>query len=515
MPKGLYLPDGSYRPLEADALTSAYATRQAAGVALTELEGWLDLLPDPDPVLRRRGDDAAVLAELTADDQVTTAILSRKNRVLNCPHFAFRAGSADGEPATAQAEDLYRRFAQNLERCNLRGIISSILDAPFYGFVPLEILWGRGADWWHIVDVVARPCRWFAFDNRNNPVFKGVYGGLAAEPRPLPAGKFVLVRHHATYDNPYGLRLLSRCLWPVAVKRGGLTFYAKFVERHGLPWVVGKAPKGATAPEKRVMARDLAGMVQDAVAVLPFGSEVTLEGAGQTQGALHEAFLARQDRAISKVLMGQTLTVEMEGKNSQAAAQTHKDVADDLADSDKAMVADAWNEIAWLYAQVNVGPGVLAPLAGYEEPEDLNSRADLDKKLTDIGVAFTAEHFVDNYGLKPTEFTVRPVTTPGAGANFAAPTARKKTTAEKAQGNLDAAIVKMLPAALKSSRDFVTQVENEIRAAKSYEELEEALAALLSPSMAPDALESFLARAMTMAAGHGAASVQTEADEDG
>ena len=81
-------------------------------------------------------------------------------------------------------------------------------------------------------------------------------------------------------------------------------------------------------------------------------------------------------------------------------------------------------------------------------------------------------------------------------------------------GGVDA-FREMLPAALKSSRDFVTQVENEIRAAKSYEELEEALAALLSPSMAPDALESFLARAMTMAAGHGAASVQTEADEDG
>ena len=102
-----------------------------------------------------------------------------------------------------------------------------------------------------------------------------------------------------------------------------------------------------------------------------------------------------------------------------------------------------------------------------------------------------------------------------AGANFAAPSGRKKTTAEKAQGNLDAAIVKMLPAALKSSRDFVTQVENEIRAAKSYEDLEEALAALLSPSMTRDALESFLARAMTAAAGYGAASVQAEGDEDG
>ena len=99
--------------------------------------------------------------------------------------------------------------------------------------------------------------------------------------------------------------------------------------------------------------------------------------------------------------------------------------------------------------------------------------------------------------------------------DFAAPSGRKKTTVEKAQGNLDAAIVKMLPAALKSSRDFVTQVENEIRAAKSYEDLEEALAALLSPSMTRDALESFLARAMTAAAGYGAASVQAEGDEDG
>ena len=38
---------------------------------------------------------------------------------------------------------------------------------------------------------------------------------------------------------------------------------------------------------------------------------------------------------------------------------------------------------------------------------------------------------------------------------------------------------------------------------------------LLAPSMQPDALESLLIRAMTAAAGHGAASVQAEADEDG
>ncbi len=517
MAHGLYMPDGTFRPLSVRDLGTELATRENAGVTLGELDGWLNTLPDPDPVLRKRGDEASVLADLSADDQVATAMLSRKNRVLNCPDFTLRAGAPDGEKATPEAENLYHRFVRDLERTNLRAIISGILDAPFYGFTPLELVWRRGEDWWHLVDVVPRPCHWFRFDNRNNPVFVGVYGGLCVEPRPLPAGKFVLVSHHATYDNPYGLRLLSRCLWPVSFKRGGLTFYARFVERHGLPWVVGEAPSQATEQEKRAMAQGLSRMVQDAVSVIPHGASVKLEGAGQTQNALHENFLSRQDKAISKILMGQTLTVEMEGKNSQAAAQTHEEVAEGLADADKAMVTDAWNEIAWLYAQVNAGPGVLAPLASYEEPEDLSTRADLDKKLTEIGVIFTAEHFKENYGLKDTEFTVAPPSSaPPAGqvSNYAAP-ADRELLAEKAQRNLEGAIARMLPDALKANRTFVMELENAIRRASSFEELEGALVELLAPSMQPDGLETLLAVAMTAAAGHGAAAVQAEADEDG
>ena len=517
MADGLYMADGTFRSFNALELGTELATRQNAGVLFTELEGWLSTLPDPDPVLFKRGDDAAILRELSADDQVTTAMLSRKNRVLNCPHLTFRAGAPEGETSTPEAEELYSRFMQDLERSNLRTIISGMLDAPFYGFTPLELVWKRGGDWWHLVDIVARPYHWFRFDNHNNPVFVGEYGIFCADPRALPPGKFVFVTHHATYDNPYGIRLLSRCLWPVSFKRGGLTFYARFVERHGMPWVIGEAPAKAERLEKQDMARGLARMVQDAVAVIPHGASVKLESAGQTQGAIHEDFLARQDRAISKVLMGQTLTIETDGKNSLAATEAHKSVADDLADADKAMVADAWNEIAWLYAQVNAAPGVAAPLAAYEEPEDLNKQADLDKKLVEIGVEFTEERFTGVYGLKPGEFRVRQSTpggpATGTGANFSAPSGT--SLAEKAQANLDAAIVKMLPEALKASSEFVTKLETEIRNAKSYEELEEGLAALLSPSMAPDALESFLARAMTMAAGLGAAAVQAEDEEDG
>lgn len=520
MADGLYMPDGTFRPFLAAELSTELATRQNAGVYYAELEGWLSTLPDPDPVLRKRGDEATVLHDLSADDQVTTAMLSRKNRVLNCPHFSLRAGAVEGEEPTPEAEELFRRFRQDLERTNQRSIISAMLDAPFYGYTPLELIWKFSGDWWHLVDIIARPFHWFRFDSKNQPVFVGEYGLFCAEPQPLPPGKIVFVTHHATYDNPYGLRLLSRCLWPVSFKRGGLIFYSRFVERHGMPWVVGEAPSQAKAEDKNEMARNLARMVQDAVAVIPHGANVKLESAGQTQGEIHEKFLARQDKAISKILMGQTLTIEMEGKNSQAAAQTHNDVAEGLADADKAMVCDAWTEIAWLYAQVNATPGVLAPLAEYEEPDDLNTRADLDKKLTEIGAEFSAEHFTEVYGLKPGEFQVRgaapsPPETEGAATDFAAPAAREMRMAETAQKTLDAAIVKMLPKTLRASNAFVGEVEDAVRKATSYDDLQDRLVELLAPSMTPRTLENFLACAMTAAAGHGAAAIEAEIEADG
>ena len=86
--------------------------------------------------------------------------------------------------------------------------------------------------------------------------------------------------------------------------------------------------------------------------------------------------------------------------------------------------------------------------------------------------------------------------------------------AEKAQATLDAAIVSMLPKALKASDKFVAEVEGAIHKAKSYDDLQDALVELLSPSLTPAGLENFLACAMTAAAGHGATAVQAEVESD-
>lgn len=184
-----------------------------------------------------------------------------------------------------------------------------------------------------------------------------------------------------------------------------------------------------------------------------------------------------------------------------------------LADADKAMVADGWNEIAWLYARVNAGPEVLAPLFSYEEPEDLNARADLDKKLWDMGVRFKSGHFADNYNLKPEEFSIQEATPTVPGFNFAAPAPRRPVH-QRAQETFDAALEKMLPDAVKASEPFRKKIENAINMATSLDDLQLRLAELLAPSATPDELETFMARAMTAAAGFGATAVHGEGVED-
>lgn len=534
MADGLYLPDGTFRRFSVESLTTELATRQNAGLFLGDVGGWLMQLPDPDPVLRKRGEDAEVLTELVADDQVTAAMLARKYRVLNCPHYSFRAGAPDGEKPDARATRIYERLVADLERTNMRTLISGILDAPFFGMTPLELIWDFTAGWWHLKDIKPRPYHWFAFDQKNNPVFRGSYGWASADPKLLEPGKFVIAVHQPTYDNPYGLRLLSRCLWPVAFKRGGLQFYAKFVERHGLPWVVGNAPSKAERDEKRQMAANLARMVQDCVAVIPAGADVKLLSSGTAQGQLHEDFLARQDRAISKVLMGQTLTIETDGKNSLAATEAHKGVADDIADSDKAMVADVFNEICWLYTRLNAEDVVLAPLFGYEEPEDLSKRADLDLKLKSMGVKWLRPHFENDYGMKPDEFELegegKPVDAPSAPqerdadggdgrevesgderADFAAPSG--KPLLEEAQERLDAAIARHLPDVLKADAEFMDGLKKAAGQVDTLEDFELALADRLSPQIGTTAFSSLLESCMAQAAGYGAAAVNAEAGD--
>jgi phage gp29-like protein len=167
---------------------------------------------------------------------------------------------------------------------------------------------------------------------------------------------------------------------------------------------------------------------------------VQLLTAGTVGTDIYERYLSRWDAAISKVIMGQTLTAELSGDTgSFAASKTHMDVAEDIAESDRMIVTQAMNELAWIYMQINA-PNTAAPVFEYETPEDLSSRADLDTKLYNIGVEFTAEYIEKTYGIDKTMFNVVPKAQNAAGGmlGFAAP--EENSDLIPADGIMDALI---------------------------------------------------------------------------
>jgi hypothetical protein len=191
----------------------------------TEVASWssatgtsYDILPDPDPVLRKRGDDATVLDALAADDQVTMAMQLRKRRVTNKGRYDYSPGQPrKGRSATNGAVAIARDLTHDLAGIKLKNQFNAILAANFYGYSVIELFWGVEGSRFRLVGMEEKPRTWFTFSGRGELMF--LLNGRAV---PVPYGKFLVARHEPTYENPFGLRLLSRCLWPVAFKRSGV-----------------------------------------------------------------------------------------------------------------------------------------------------------------------------------------------------------------------------------------------------------------------------------------------------
>ena len=509
--KGLYLPDGSYYEFsdsvnKAD-LSTEFATRLAAG---SDVAGFLGWLPDPDPILRKRGDDAGVLEDLTADDQVCMAMQNRRLRVLNKQDYDFKPGLITGQDATNESKLLCENLTKDLEGINLRDVFSGILDTPFYGYTVLELLWEPDGGRMRLADIIAKPREWFAFNSKNQLVFRGEN---ALQGEPLPEGKFVLVQHFPTFNNPYGLRLLSRCLWPVAFKRGGVSFLSRFLEKFGMPWILAKAPQSMKERSERMsMASDLASMVQDAVAVLPHGADVELASAQGKAGDTYERYLSRWDKSISKVLTGQTLAAEMDGQNgSRAASETHYSVAGDISDADQFMVVSAMNDISMTYRAVNAVPSVLAPVFGYNEPDDHDAQASLDKKLHSVGVRFKPSHFVRRYALNEDEFYLEGEEATEAEVDSNDHSDFSETTDH--QDVIDDFVNEMLPEGFEASKHFASQIEKIVKQAESVEDLQLLLAEQLGTVLDEDDMSNLLSRCMENAELYGRHAAKQEGSD--
>ncbi|MFH2064976.1 MAG: DUF935 family protein [Pseudomonadota bacterium] len=367
--------------------------------------GWLGLLPDPDPVLKKTGEGVEILRSLLADDKVISCIQNRKIGVLKKEDFLWEPGHEKGAEADARSKALCDALTQDLESVDLYNLFSQILDAPYYGATFVEIIWRAENGRLRIDKLKPRPLEWFRYNGNHEPVFRGKDQLSGA---PIPFGKIMIARHFPDAVNPYGLRLLSRCLWPVAIKKGGIRFWTTLCERFGMPWVIGKVDGDAAERKKALTA--LTAMVQDAVAVVSGKTEVEMHGLEGQGGELHPKLVQYCDLSIARALMGQDLTSEGKNTGTYAESQTSMEALGDFQSADENLILKFMRDLAYLYRELN-DSSARYPNFRFKEPEDYAALAELDTKLHGVGVRFTPKHFERRYNLSDDEFTMTEETT--------------------------------------------------------------------------------------------------------
>ena len=357
-------------------------------------------LPDPDPVLKKMGRGITALQELLTDSHLESVWSVRCAATSGAEWFM---GPGDD---SSSAEETAKAFAEELKDMDVPRIIEEMMDAVAYGYSPIEVLWAAKEGRWGISNLVGKPPQWFEFNQANKLVLKT--GVLGTEE--LPENRFLLVQHRPSYANPYGVKVFSKCFWPVTFKKNGFRWWTVFTEKYGGAFLLGKYPSNAGDKFKNELLEALEKMASDAVAIAPEGSEISITSASDKRGGsdVHSAYIQMANAEISKAVLGQTLTTEIGEKGSYAAATAHNLVREDIAAADRRRISAAFNRLAAVYTFYNFGAEAPPPLFQFVKDEDLQSdRAERDVKLYQVGWRPTKEYIVREYGMQEEDFDMQ------------------------------------------------------------------------------------------------------------
>ena len=359
-------------------------------------------MPDPDVLFQNTGHSVRIFNELLSDPHVLACYQSRKAGVLNSEwKIEYPRGSEGFAPF----------FDAVFGDLDVDNIIAQILDAPFYGFSAMEVIWKTDSGKWIPSQIAQKPHEWFVFDKEGRLRFLSRKNSTQGEL--LPDFKFLVPRHFPNFKNPYGVRILSRTFWPVVFKKGAWKFWAVFMEKYGLPWLIGKVPKGSSQEEIDNFLSKLVSMSQHAVCVVTEGQNVEgLQMKESTIGAssgenIFSMCAKAANSEISKAILGQTLTTEIGNKGAYAASQSHLAVRNDFCSMDKRLVSMAFNLLIRWCCFFNFRKVAQYPTFRFHEEEDAKeAHARRDTALTSQGVRFTEEYYMRTYNLRSGEFSL-------------------------------------------------------------------------------------------------------------
>ncbi|NNH00222.1 DUF935 family protein [Acinetobacter sp. ANC 5414] len=360
------------------------------------LINYLTKMPDGDEVLRKAGVTRARLKVMMYDDEIYQAIEKRQDKLESAP---WRIEPADRSESKILEEHLRDWWSE---------ILLGAQNARWYGYSVLEAVYSKPEDpILHIEgDTITpfvgfkwigeKPMQWYEPKNDGRLMLLANYNGGRTDTETDQRFKHFLTRCKSTFENPYGEALLSRLYWVWFFKSAGFKFWAKFVEKFGMPMLVGKTVGKTTDMRDALLQAHASSVI-----ALSGTDEVKIEGAGNGNGnssSTFETFDKNLERRIQKVILGQTLTSGTDGSGSRALGEVHLEVQNSKYKADIRMIMPTIQAILNALCDLN-GWQRHRIIIGEEkslEPE----KADRDVKLKNAGANLTPQYFQREYGLQ-------------------------------------------------------------------------------------------------------------------
>ena len=275
--------------------------------------------------------DLRALAELADDmeerDTHLFAELMKRRRA--CLGVDWKLELRNADAAEQKAID---QLTELLTDMPLPDVSFDLTDAIHKGYSNVEMEWGQVEGLWLPGKLEHRPATWFMCqqDNRDQLLLRTSDGRGEA----LQAYSWISHIQKARSGYLTNTALARITVWPFLFRSYSGRDFAEFLEIYGLPVRLGRYPAGATDTERSRLLAAVTAIGHNAAGILPANMAIEFQNAAQGEPDAFLAMINWAEKSISKAILGGTLTSEVDGKGSYAAASVHDEVRWELRQAD-------------------------------------------------------------------------------------------------------------------------------------------------------------------------------------
>lgn len=327
---------------------------------------------------------------------IAHAIQTRRNAVLGIePTIEPASDSAQDKKIAAEFDAALKSAGKGNYLDSFFDLRNDLMSALLPGFAASEIVWGQGGklagfnfvDQHHFSFVDSIEPRLITDDN-----FQGIE---------LPPGKLLLHKIRKHGNDPARGGLIRPLAWLYCFSRINVSDLLRFVERHGMPFIVAKVDTDTWENERHLVQSVIRNFGPDGGGVFTRSVEFELLQASNNTGDVYFKLLEYIGQAITKVVLGQTATAGDGGGWSNDGAQSQ--VRQDILEYDCCCIDSTINnQLAPLWTLYNYGAGVATPQIKTDAtpPEDIKALSETVKTLYESGLEADPEEMSHKFGIK-------------------------------------------------------------------------------------------------------------------